>query len=482
MPKGKDVIGYAADKKSVMVDLKFMDFLGLWQHFSIPLAELTEGVFEEGLGFDGSSIRGWQAIHASDMMVVPDPDTATMDPFMKDPTLSLICNIVDPITREPYSRDPRFVAQKAEKYLKASGVGDVAYFGPEAEFFIFDGISYDSGVNHGHYKIESHEGQWNTGKSTEMAFDGKETVARPNLGYKPRYKEGYFPVGPIDSQQDLRTEMCKVMEQVGIQVERQHHEVATAGQAEIDIRYDSLTKCADKLLWFKYIVKNVALRNGKTVTFMPKPLFGDNGSGMHTHQSIWKGGKPLFAGEKYAGLSETALYYMGGILKHARALAAICNPTTNSYKRLVPGFEAPVNLAYSSRNRSAAIRIPMYSPSPKAKRIEFRSPDPSCNPYLAFSAMLMAGLDGIEKRIDPGQPLDKDIYGLSPEELRDVPKMPGSLEEALGELRKDHEFLLRGDVFTNDVIEAWIENKIERELNPVRLRPSPIEFALYFDI
>ena len=302
MPKGKDVVGLAKDKQAVMVDLKFMDFLGLWQHFSIPLSELTEGVFDEGLGFDGSSIRGWQAIHASDMMVVPDPDTAQLDPFMKDTTLSLICNIVDPITREPYTRDPRFVAQKAEKYLKSTGVGDVAYFGPEAEFFIFDGISYDAGVNHGHYKIESHEGQWNTGKSTEAFFDGKETVTRPNLGYKPRYKEGYFPVGPIDSQQDLRTEMVKVMEQVGIQVERQHHEVATAGQAEIDIRFDSLTKCADKLLWFKYIVKNVALRNGKTVTFMPKPLFGDNGSGMHTHQSIWKAGRPLFAGEKYAGL------------------------------------------------------------------------------------------------------------------------------------------------------------------------------------
>ncbi len=482
MPKAKDVIGYAHDKKAVMVDLKFMDFLGLWQHFTIPLAELTEAVFDEGLGFDGSSIRGWMPIHNSDMLVVPDADTGTMDPFMKDPTLSIICNIVDPITRDPYSRDPRFVAQKAEKYLKASGVGDAAYFGPEAEFFIFDGISYDSGVNHASYRIESREGQWKTGQRTEKYFDGKQTVERPNLGYKPRYKEGYFPVAPIDSLQDVRTEMCRVMEQVGIQVERQHHEVATAGQAEIDIRFDTLTKTADKLLWFKYITKNVALRNGKTVTFMPKPLFGDNGSGMHTHQSIWKAGKPLFAGEKYAGLSDTALFYMGGVLKHARALAAICNPTTNSYKRLVPGFEAPVNLAYSSRNRSAAIRIPMYSPSPKAKRIEFRSPDPSCNPYLAFAAMLMAGLDGVENRIDPGDPLDKDIYGLSPEELKDVPKMPGSLEEALDCLKKDHEFLLKGDVFTEDVIEAWIDTKVEKELNPVRLRPTPMEFALYFDI
>ena len=482
MPKAKDVIAYAQDKKAVMVDLKFMDFLGLWQHFTIPIAELTETVFDEGLGFDGSSIRGWMPIHASDMLVVPDTETGTMDPFMKDATLSLICNIVDPITKEPYSRDPRFIAQKAEKHLKASGVGDVAYFGPEAEFFIFDGVSYDTGPNHGHYKIESREGQWETGSPVEHVFDGKQHGTRPNLGYKPRYKEGYFPVPPIDSLQDLRTEMCRVMEQVGIQVERQHHEVATAGQAEIDIRFDSLTKTADKLLWFKYIVKNVALRNGKTVTFMPKPLYGDNGSGMHTHQSVWKAGKPLFAGEGYSGLSKTGLHYIGGLLKHARALAAICNPTTNSYKRLVPGFEAPVNLAYSSRNRSAAIRIPTYSPSPKAKRAEFRPPDPSCNPYLAFSAMLMAGLDGVENRIDPGEPLDKDIYGLSPEELKDVPKMPGSLEEALGELKKDHAFLLKGEVFTEDVIEAWIENKVERELNPVRLRPTPTEFALYFDI
>jgi glutamine synthetase len=482
MAKGKDVLGFAADKKAVMVDLKFMDFVGLWQHFTIPIAELTEAVFEEGLGFDGSSIRGWAPIHASDMLVMPDPDTAVMDPFMKDPTLSVICNITDPITKEPYSRDPRFIAQKAERYLKQSGVGDTAFYGPEAEFFIFDGVSYDTGPNHGHYRIESREGQWETGAAVEHNFDGKTHSTRPNLGYKPRYKEGYFPVAPIDSQQDLRTEMCRVMETVGILVERQHHEVATAGQAEIDIRFNSLTKTADQLMWFKYIVKNVALRNGKTVTFMPKPLFGDNGSGMHTHQSIWKSGKPLFAGDGYAGLSELALHYVGGILKHARSLAALCNPTTNSYKRLVPGFEAPVNLAYSSRNRSAAIRIPMYSPSPKAKRIEFRSPDPSCNPYLAFAAMLMAGLDGVENRIDPGDPLDKDIYGLSPEELKDVPKMPGSLEEALSELERDHEFLLKGDVFTEDVIETWIEHKIEKELNPVRLRPTPTEFALYFDI
>ncbi|HUB06901.1 MAG TPA: type I glutamate--ammonia ligase [Myxococcales bacterium] len=470
--KAKDALGLASERKAQMVDLKFMDFVGIWQHFTIPIAELHEENFEEGYGFDGSSIRGWQPIHASDMLVMPDPASAVMDPFMQAPTMSLICNIVDPITKEAYSRDPRNIAQKAEKYLKQTGVGDQAFFGPEAEFFIFDEVRYDAAPNHAFYKIDSAEGQWNTGREEEGG----------NLGYKPRYKEGYFPVAPTDSQQDIRTEMCQLMAQVGILVERQHHEVATAGQAEIDIRFDTLTSCADKLMWFKYIIKNVARKHGKTVTFMPKPLYGDNGSGMHTHQSIWKGGKPLFAGEGYAGMSDTAMHYIGGILKHARALAALCNPTTNSYKRLVPGFEAPVNLAYSSRNRSASIRIPMYSPSPKAKRLEFRSPDPSCNPYLAFSAMLMAGLDGIEKKIDPGDPLDKDIYGLSPEELKDIPKMPGSLDEALDCLKRDHEFLLKSDVFTQDVIETWIDYKMDKEVNPVRLRPSPLEFALYFDI
>ncbi len=481
--KAKDVIGFAQDKKATFVDLKFMDFVGMWQHFSIPLSELKEDVFEEGLGFDGSSIRGWQPIHASDMMVIPDATTAVMDPFMKEPTLSLICNIVDPITREAYSRDPRNIAQKAEKYLKQTGIGDVVYFGPEAEFFVFDSVAYDSGPNHSFYRLESDEGQWNSGRTSDpgVGKDGS-IIQRPNLGYKPRYKEGYFPVAPTDSQQDLRAEMCKVMNQVGIEVERQHHEVATAGQAEIDIRFNPLTKVADQLMWFKYIIKNVAWQQGKTVTFMPKPLFGDNGSGMHCHQSIWKAGKPLFAGEGYAGLSQMAMWYIGGILKHGPALAALCNPTTNSYKRLVPGFEAPVNLAYSSRNRSASIRIPMYSPSPKSKRIEFRSPDPSCNPYLAFAAMLMAGLDGIENKIDPGDPLDKDIYGLSPEELKDIPKMPGSLEEALSALKKDREFLLKGDVFTEDALDMWIDIKMEKEVNPVRLRPTPLEFALYFDI
>ena len=468
----KDVFALAKDRGATMVDLKFMDFIGLWQHFTVPLQELGEGSFEEGLGFDGSSIRGWMEIHASDMLVMPDATTAVMDPFMKEPTLSIICNIVDPITKEPFSRDPRNIAQKAEKYLKSTGIADTAYFGPEAEFFIFDEVRYDSTNNQAFYLIDSVEGQWNSGKEEEGG----------NRGYKPRYKEVYFPVAPTDSLQDIRTEMCRVMADVGIQVERQHHEVATAGQAEIDFRFDTLCRTADDLMWFKYIVKNVAWRHGKTATFMPKPLYGDNGSGMHTHQSLWKAGKPLFAGDGYAGLSETALYYIGGMLKHARALAALCNPTTNSYKRLVPGFEAPVNLAYSSRNRSAAIRIPMYSPSPKAKRLEFRPPDSSCNPYMAFAAQLMAGLDGIENKIDPGDPLDKDIYGLSPEELKDVPKMPGSLDEALDCLHKDHKFLLKGDVFTDDVLQTWMDYKLQKEVNPVRLRPHPMEFALYFDI
>lgn len=466
----KDVLKFTKEKNAKMVDFKFLDFVGIWQHFSVPVDELSEDLFEEGLGFDGSSIRGWQPIHASDMLVIPDPTTAIMDPFSQTPTMSLICNIVDPITKEAYSRDPRNIAQKAEAFLKSTGIGDVAYFGPEPEFFIFDDIRFSQGSNHGFYYIDSEEGAWNSGKE-EM----------PNLGYKPRHKEGYFPVPPTDSQEDIRSEMCMIMEQVGIKVERQHHEVATAGQAEIDMRFDSLVKMGDKLMWFKYIVKNVAKRWKKTVTFMPKPIFGDNGSGMHVHQSIWKGGKPLFAGSGYGGMSEMALYYIGGILKHARALNAFCNPGTNSYRRLVPGYEAPINLAYSSRNRSAAIRIPMYSPSPKSKRIEVRFPDPSCNGYLAFAAMLMAGLDGIQNKISPGDPLDKDIYGLSPEELIKVPSACGSLEEALDALKKDHEFLLRGDVFTKDVIDTWIEYKKEKELDAVRLRPVPHEFYLYYD-
>ncbi|MBI1910514.1 MAG: type I glutamate--ammonia ligase [Deltaproteobacteria bacterium] len=466
----KDVLKLTKEKGAKMVDFKFLDFIGIWQHFSVPINELSEDIFEEGLGFDGSSIRGWQPIHASDMLVMPDPATAIMDPFSETPTMSLICDIVDPITKESYSRDPRNIAKKAEAYLKSTGIGDVAYFGPEPEFFILDDVRFSTGANHSFFYLDSNEGIWNTGRE-----EG------PNLGYKPRHKEGYFPVPPTDSQEDIRSEMCLVMEQVGIQVERQHHEVATAGQAEIDMRFDSLVKMGDKLMWFKYVVKNVAKRWGKTVTFMPKPIFGDNGSGMHVHQSIWKGGKPLFAGNEYGGMSQMAMWYIGGILKHARALNAFCNPGTNSYRRLVPGFEAPINLAYSSRNRSASIRIPMYSPSPKSKRIEVRFPDPSANGYLAFAAMLMAGLDGIQNKIDPGQPLDKDIYGLSPEELSKVPSAAGSLEEALEALKADHEFLLKGDVFTQDVIDTWIEYKKKHEIDPVKLRPVPHEFFLYYD-
>jgi len=452
-----------------MIDLKFGDFPGTWQHFSIPASEVSPELFTEGLGFDGSSIRGWQAIHASDMLVIPDPETAIVDPFSATPTLSMICNIVDPVTRESYSRDPRHIALKAENYLRSTGIGDTAYIGPEAEFFILDGVRYDQNAHEAYYFIDSQEGIWTSGANGH------------NLGHKPRHKEGYFPVPPTDSLQEIRNEMVREMERAGILVEKHHHEVATAGQAEIDLRYDTLTRMADKMMLYKYITKNVALRHGKTVTFMPKPMFGDNGSGMHTHQSIWKDGKPLFAGDKYAGISQECLYYIGGILRHAPALCAFVAPTTNSYKRLVPGFEAPVNLAYSSRNRSAAVRIPVYSPSPAAKRIEVRFPDPSCNPYLAFAAMLMAGLDGIRNQIDPGDPLDKNIYELPPEELANVPSCPASLEEALRALEDDNDFLRAGDVFTEDVIETWLDYKRSHECDPIRLRPHPYEFALYFD-
>jgi glutamine synthetase len=467
----KEVMDFAKENKAKMVDLRFMDFPGLWQHFSVPMDALEESSFEDGFGFDGSSIRGWQPIHASDMLVLPDPVTAKMDPFCQAPTLVLICNIVDPVTREPYTRDPRNIAKKAEAYLGSSGIGDVAYFGPEAEFFIFDEIRFESNRFGAFYEIDSIEGSWNTGRQEN-----------PNLGYKPRPKEGYFPVPPMDKFQDLRTEMVLTLQSLGIEVEAQHHEVATAGQAEIDMRFKPLVLMGDQLMWFKYVLKNVAYRNHRTVTFMPKPLFEDNGSGMHTHISIWKKGQPLFAGDKYAGISQQALFAIGGILKHARALCAFTNPTTNSYKRLVPGFEAPVNLAYSSRNRSAAIRIPMYSTSPKAKRIEFRTPDPSCNGYLAFSAMLMAVIDGIQNKMDPGDPLDKNIYNLPPEELAQIPSAPGSLDEALEALKADQEFLLRGDVFTEDAIAMWIEYKTKNEINDVKLRPHPHEFYLYFDI
>jgi glutamine synthetase len=467
----KQVLEFAKENEAKVVDLRFMDFPGVWQHFTVPLSELEESSFEDGFGFDGSSIRGWQPIHASDMLVVPDAATAKMDPFFEVPTLVLIGNIVDPITRESYTRDPRNIAIKAEAYLKSTGIGDTAFFGPEAEFFIFDDIRFESSSNRAFYEIDSVEGIWNSGREE-----------CPNLGYKPRHKEGYFPVPPMDKFQDIRTEMLLTLQDLGIDVECQHHEVATAGQAEIDMRFKPLIQMGDQLVWFKYVLKNVAYKHNRVVTFMPKPLFQDNGTGMHTHCSIWKDGNPLFAGDKYAGVSQEALYAIGGILKHCKALCAITNPTTNSYKRLVPGFEAPVNLAYSSRNRSAAIRIPMYSASPKAKRIEFRTPDPSCNGYLAFSAILMAVIDGIENKIDPGEPLDKDIYGLPPEELAEIPSAPGSLDEALAALKEDHEFLLKGDVFTKDVIEKWIEYKIENEVNEVKLRPHPHEFFLYFDI
>ncbi len=466
----KQALKLAKDQKAVCVDLRFCDFVGAWQHFTVPMSEMSEGVFADGFGFDGSSIRGWQAINNSDMLVMPDPSTAVMDPFMKHPTMTMICDILDPITKEEYTRDPRNIAKKAEAYLKSTGIGDTAYFGPEPEFFILNDIRYDQNEHSGYYIVDSVEGQWNTGADEE-----------PNLGFKPRYKEGYFPVPPTDSLQDVRQDMVMVMEQVGIAVECQHHEVATAGQAEIDMRFSPLVKMGDQLQWYKYIIKNVARQHGLTATFMPKPVFMDNGSGMHVHQSIWKGSKPLFAGKGYAGMSDMAMHYIAGILKHARAIAAFSNPTNNSYRRLVPGFEAPVNLAYSSRNRSASVRIPMYSDSPKAKRLEARFPDPSANGYLAFSAMLMAGLDGIQNKLEVGDPLDKNIYSLTPEELANVPSMPGSLEEALDHLADDHEFLLKGDVFTQDVIDTWIEYKMENEVDQLRLRPHPYEFVLYYD-
>ncbi len=469
--KPQEVLALCREKDVKAIDLRFIDFPGLMQHFTIPVNKLTEDVFEEGLGFDGSSIRGWQAINESDMLVVPQPATAFIDPFCDLPTLAMICNIQDPITREDYSRDPRNVARKATAYLKSTGIADTCYIGPEAEFFIFDDVRFDQNQHEGYYHLDSIEGEWNRGRKEE-----------PNLGYKLRYKEGYFPVPPADQLMNLRNEMMQTMIDCGLDVEAQHHEVGTAGQSEIDLRFNELVKMADSMMLYKYIIKNVAKRNNKTVTFMPKPLFGDNGSGMHTHISLWKNNEPLYAGSGYAGLSDLAMYGIGGLLKHAPAILAFSNPTTNSYKRLVPGYEAPVNLAYSQRNRSASVRIPMYSASPKAKRTEFRCPDPSCNPYLCFSAMLMAVIDGIQNKINPGDPLDKDIYDLPPEELAKVPKTPGSLDEALRALEKDHEFLLRGEVFTKDVIETWIQYKLEKEFDAVRLRPHPYEFCLYFDI
>ncbi|MBU4366513.1 MAG: type I glutamate--ammonia ligase [Verrucomicrobia bacterium] len=467
----RDIVTFIQKEKIEVVDLRFMDFPGLWQHFSVPAREMKEETFEKGLGFDGSSIRGWQVINESDMLVKPVPETAFVDPFFADRTLVLICNICDPITGEDYTRDPRNIARKAEAYLKSTGLADIGYIGPEAEFFIFDDVRFDQNAHEGYYHIDSNEGQWNSGR-----------IENPNSGYKIRYKEGYFPVPPTDTLQDIRSEMMLTLERIGIPIEAQHHEVATGGQCEIDMRFGPLVLMADAMLKYKYIIKNVARKYNKTATFMPKPLFGDNGSGMHIHFSLWKGDKNLFAGEGYAGMSETGMYAIGGILKHAPALLAFTSPTTNSYKRLVPGYEAPVNLAYSRRNRSAAVRIPMYSTAPKAKRIEFRCPDPSCNPYLAFAAILMAALDGILNKVDPGEPLDKDIYDLPPEELAKVPQTPGSLRDALMALEKDHAFLLKNDVFTQDVIETWIDYKMKNEVLALDLRPHPWEFALYYDI
>jgi glutamine synthetase len=466
------------EKNIQIVDLKFNDLPGLWQHFSIPVSELTEiddpltSIWEEGIGFDGSSIRGFQKIQESDMILLPDPKTAVLDPVCEVPTLSILCDIYDPITKKPYTRDPRYVGKKAEEFLRTTGFADQSFYGPEPEFFIFNDIRFDQTENCGYYFIDSDEGEWNSGRDE-----------RPNLGYKPRYKEGYFPVPPHDSIQDLRSRIILKMIETGIKVEVHHHEVATAGQCEIDIKFDSLVAMADNCLMYKYIVKNMARKNNMTATFMPKPLFGDNGSGMHTHMSLWNGGENVFYDAKgYAGVSRIAKYAIGGLLKHAPALLAFCAPTTNSYKRLVPGYEAPVNLVYSARKLSAAVRIPMYSENPKTMRIEFRPPDGTCNPYLAFSAMLMAALDGVIRKIDPGEPMDVNLFDLSEEERKKIPNVPGSLDAAIAALESDHEFLLRGGVFTRDVIDVWIEYKTEAEIDPIRLRPHPYEFHLYFDM
>ena len=468
----KEIIAFMEKEKVEVVDLRFMDFPGIWQHFSVPARELSEEAFEKGLGFDGSSIRGWQAINESDMLVKPVPDTCFVDPFLQAKTLVAICNIADPLTGEDYTRDPRNIARKAEAFVKGTGLADVAYFGPEAEFFVFDDIRYDQNEHEGYYHIDSIEGRWNSGRKED-----------PNLGYKIRYKEGYFPVPPADTLQDIRSAMMLTLESIDVPIEAQHHEVATGGQNEIDMRFANLVTMADNLLKYKYVVKNTAKKFGKVATFMPKPLFGDNGSGMHTHVSLWSKGTNIFYDPKgYAGISQMAKYAIGGLLKHAPALLAFCAPTTNSYKRLVPGYEAPVNLVYSARNRSAAVRIPMYSDNPKAKRLEFRPPDCSCNPYLAFPAILMACIDGIVNKMDPGTPRDVDTYHMDPEEFAKIPTVPGSLDEAINALEKDHAFLLRGEVFTKDVITTWIEYKRENEIDPVRLRPHPYEFHLYFDL
>ncbi len=471
MKTPKDFFEYANKQGSEMVDLKFVDLLGSWQHCTFPIETWDEDTFKAGVGFDGSSIRGWQGIHMSDMLAVPDAATTCLDPFFAKPTVSVIANIVDPITMEDYTRDPRHVARKGIDFMKKTGIADTCFIGPEPEFFIFDEVRYEQKQNTGFYRIDSVEGAWNTNR-----------IEEPNLGYKPSYKGGYFPVSPTDTYHDLRSEMVYEMRKTNIVVEAHHHEVGTGGQAEIDMKYAELLKMADQFMWYKYIVKNVARRAGKTVTFMPKPIFEDNGSGMHTHFSLWKGGKPLFSdSEGYGGLSKLAIYAIGGVLKHAPAILSFAAPGTNSYRRLVPGFEAPVNLVMSQRNRSAAVRIPMYHTNPKTKRFEFRCPDPSANGYLAFTALLMAAIDGIQNKIDPGEPLDRDIYDMSAEELAKYPKVPESLEEALKALKKDHAFLTEGGVFTDDLIEAWIKYKTEFEIEPLMLRPHPYEFEVYYD-
>ncbi len=466
----KEFFEFCKKNSIEMIDMKFVDMLGTWQHCTYPVATADESIFTEGLGFDGSSIRGWQEIHQSDMMAVCDPNTAKIDPFFARPTVSVLANIVDPETREDYGKCPRHVARRAAEFLRETGIADTCFIGPEPEFFIFDEVRYEQNQHTGYYKIDSVEGAWNTARFEE-----------PNLGYKPSFKGGYFPVSPTDTYGDLRADMTAELFKVGIQVEAHHHEVATAGQTEIDIKFSELTDICDQFMWYKYVIKNVAKNAGKTVTFMPKPIFEDNGSGMHSHISFWKDGVPLFAGDQYAGLSEMAMHSAGGILAHAPALLAFGAPTTNSYRRLVPGFEAPVNLALSARNRSAAMRIPMYSNSPKAKRLEFRCPDPTANGYLLWPAMMMAALDGIEKKTSPGEPLEQNIYELDAESLAAIPKVPATLGEAIDALEADHDFLIKGGVFTPELIKSWIKWKREEELDPMALRPHPHEFALYYD-
>jgi glutamine synthetase len=477
----KHVLEMARAHGARMVDFKFTDLPGTWQHVSLSIHGLDEAAFEAGLGFDGSSIRGFQEISESDMILVPDPGTAVIDPFHEQRTLSIVCNIFDPITREPYSRDPRYIAQKAEGYLIETGIADTCFMGPEAEFFIFDHVAFDQTVNKAFYEVDSKQGFWNRGAGFQG--DGSRNGAPGNLGYTLRPQEGYFPAPPADTHSDIRGRMVVVLEEMGIPCEFHHHEVSAGGQAEIDLRFDKLLRMGDKLQTYKYAVKNVAYEAGKSATFMPKPLFEENASGMHVHQSLFRGGENvMYDFNGYGLLSREALNYIAGLLAHGRALMAFCAPTTNSYRRLVPGYEAPVNLAYSQRNRSAAVRIPVYHAEEKTKRIEFRSPDPTANPYLAFSAMMMAGLDGIQSRLDPGLPVDRDLFELSPQELAAIPSVPESLGDALDALERDHEFLLKGGVFTEDLIETWIEYKRDQEVDPVRLRPHPWEFALYYDV